>query len=526
MAKVISSLAIKVGAKAEGVKKGMADATKATQDFGKKAGDSFASAGKRLAAFVAGAVLAIGSLRAMSDAFGSIDRIAKFADEVGFTTEQLASWRLGAELTGTSITTLEKGLQIFTRRLGEAKAGIGEGVKGFKALGLSAMDLANMNPAEAFKQVAQAISELPTAADRAAAAFAIFGRQGQELMTFLMSGRKGISDFEKEAKKLGITFSREMARDVENANDAIARMKFAAKGLTQQLAIALAPAIMAIADAIQGLTRFFGGFDKQTARVVLTITAAVAAFVGTIAAINLVIRIVRKIITVFRQLAKAQILVKALSGPKGWLALAAGLAVAAGTTALVSKQFDKLDKNAAKASKGADQLAKSGKNLKKELTEPTKEATEAMKKAAAEAEKWARIGERLTERFKKPFDAMIDRIKEAQGAIQRGVITWGIYEAAVNDAVKQFEAADRTTRRLNQASRAVSIGAAVRGTSQGLDAVHRGRGSMMAVAQRLEDLKRRADTRRRLLAQIRDQLKLNGEAIRNNQVVVRQHRIN
>lgn len=525
MAKVISKLSIQVGARADGVKKGMKDATRATQDFGRSAESSFAGATAKLGAFVAATVLAVGGLRSIASAFGDIDRIAKFADEVGFTTEQLASWRLGAELTGTSITTLEKGLQIFTRRLGEAKAGIGEGVKGFAALGLSAQALSQMNPADAFKEVAQAISELPTASERAAAAFAIFGRQGQELMTFLVSGKDGINDFEKQAKKLGITFSRDMARDVEEANDAMARMKFAAKGLTQTLAAALAPAIIVVSDMIQAAIRFMNSFDKSTLKLVVSLGAGVAAFLATVAAVLIVIKILGKVIAVFRNLAKAQILVKALSGPKGWLALAAGLAVAAGATAAVGKQFDKLEKNAKAAAASATKVSKAGEKIKTSFTEPSKEAAEAAKAAARETEKWAKIGERLTERFKTPFEKMKDQVNEAKEALKRGVITWKTYSAAINDAVDGFERAEGSTRRLAASVGNTSVGAAIRGTSQAVDAVARGKAAGAAVAARLEELKQKADRRQKTLQAINNNLQLNTRAIRDNQVKVRQNRI-
>lgn len=184
--------------------------------------------------------------------FGEIDKIAKFSAEVGFTTAELAGFQHGAGLTGTSVEHLNKGLQRFTRRVGEAKLGVGEGLKGIERLGLDANELANMDAGQAFRRVAQGIKELPGPAERAAVAYSLFGRQGQELMNFLMAGEDGINSFVKEADKLGLTFSTEDAARVEMANDAIHRLQGLVTGAARALAIHMAPWITAVTDKLTG----------------------------------------------------------------------------------------------------------------------------------------------------------------------------------------------------------------------------------------------------------------------------------
>lgn len=154
-----------------------------------------------------GAVLGAGAVVAglksiTSAALDSLDKLGKFSDEVGLTVHELQAFQLGATLTGVSTQTLEAGLQRLVRRLGEAKAGIGEGVTGLKLLGLRAEDLTQLSTADALKEIAEKISKLPGAADKAAAAYSLFGRQGQQLLTFLNAGKSGINDFVREAAEL------------------------------------------------------------------------------------------------------------------------------------------------------------------------------------------------------------------------------------------------------------------------------------------------------------------------------------
>ena len=180
--------------------------------------------------------------------FGEVDKVAKFSAETGFATQELVGFAHGAGLSGTSVEVLNRGLQRFVRRVGEAKIGTGEGLKGIEQLGLDAERLAAMDPGQAFRQVAQGIKELPGPAERAAVAYSLFGRQGQEMMGFLMQGADGIDAFVGEAERLGLTFDRQQAAKIEAANDAIHRMQGLVTGAARALAIRMAPIVTAIAS--------------------------------------------------------------------------------------------------------------------------------------------------------------------------------------------------------------------------------------------------------------------------------------
>jgi hypothetical protein len=180
----------------------------------------------------------------------AIDKTAKLSDELGITTQALIAYQHQAGLTGTSNSTLSKGLQILVRRLGEAKAGYGEGRKALDALGLTVDDLRGKTTEQIFARVVDDIKALPDATSRAAAAFALFGRQGQEMMNFILAGADGMRQARAEADRLNATYSRMDAARVEAANDAVARSSKAVSGAFDQLAIAVAPTIKFAADAL------------------------------------------------------------------------------------------------------------------------------------------------------------------------------------------------------------------------------------------------------------------------------------
>lgn len=197
-----------------------------------------------------GAAALAGGTLLVKQQMAAIDSSAKFADTIGISTEALAGYRHGADLTGTAQATLEKGLQRLTRNMGDARNGVAAAIAGFEQIGISADALGNMTTEEALLGVADAIKAQPDAASKASAAFAIFGRQGQELLTFLEQGSEGIRANADEAERLGLTYSRIDAAKVEAANDAITRLKAIGTGATQTLAIELAPVIEAVATKL------------------------------------------------------------------------------------------------------------------------------------------------------------------------------------------------------------------------------------------------------------------------------------
>lgn len=212
------------------------------------------------AAAVLGPFLALRSIiGGVGDSFDKLDHIGKFADEMGLTVDQLRAFEQGANLTGSSVEVVQKGIQRMVRRLGEAKSGFGEGVKGLEQLNLSAEQLTHIPTAEALGKISDAIKEQPDAASKAAAAYSLFGRQGLEMLTFLDQGSAGLKQFEKNLVNTQGSISRVDIRQIEAANDSILIMKDTFKSLYDQLAVNLAPYITVTANKIQQLGKTGGG---------------------------------------------------------------------------------------------------------------------------------------------------------------------------------------------------------------------------------------------------------------------------
>lgn len=226
----------------------------------------------------AGAAGAAGISVMVKSQMEAIDQTAKLSRELGISTEALVGYQHAAELSGVSQQTLEKGLQRLVRRLGEAQMGYGAGIKGFEALGITMEEVADKSPEEALGLVADRLAAQENPAKKAAAAYALFGRQGQEMLGFLNLGSEGMREAQEEAERLGLTFSEIDAFKIEQANDAITRLKGRIVGAGRSLTVELAPFIESAANKLLGM-----GDDGETMGTKITGAVEwVAGGIGTV----------------------------------------------------------------------------------------------------------------------------------------------------------------------------------------------------------------------------------------------------
>tara|TARA_Y100001963_G_scaffold138677_1_gene203730 strand:- start:230 stop:1888 length:1659 start_codon:yes stop_codon:yes gene_type:complete len=265
MAKSIGKFAVNIGANTRGFSKGLGRASMASRSFGK----SISGLAVKMAG-VAGAFLAARSaVRAVGTQFDEVDKIAKFAKQTGLATESIAAFGHAGALAGVGTEQVNKGVQRMSRQIGEANMGIKTAARGFEMLGLDTQALANMSPEQQFGMIADKIKAIKDPAERAAAAYAIFGRSGQDMIPMLMGGSAAMNEARKEAEALGMTFSAVDAAKVEESNDAWHRVKTAVSGVVRMFTVHLAPVLTNISTKFVEVAKVVVGKIKEWAPAIL-----------------------------------------------------------------------------------------------------------------------------------------------------------------------------------------------------------------------------------------------------------------
>ena len=269
----VGTLSVSLVARTNKFKKNIKSAQKTTNSFG----DSLRRMAKKttLAVGAIGALAAGGLSVLVKKQFDALDAAGKLSDRIGILTEDLIGLQHAAQISGVGTESLDKSLVKMQRSIGDALDGSGEAVEAFESIGLSAQNLATMGPDAAFKAIADALRELPTAAQRTDAAMRIFGKSGADLLNLIDLGTDGIQGLQDEAKQLGIAMSRDAAAKIEQANDAMTRLQMLAVGLGRKIAVALAPFISALVGDLTAMgtegANSFSMIDKAASALATTV---------------------------------------------------------------------------------------------------------------------------------------------------------------------------------------------------------------------------------------------------------------
>ena len=225
----------------------------------RKAFTRISRAANLMAAGLAAATAAI--VRSQSRA---IDDLAKTADALGVTTQNLQALQFAAELTGTSANQLATNMERMQRRLGEVARGGGTAAKALEEIGVNIRDIQNLSADQQMEVLAQALAGVENAAIRASIANDLFGRDGVRMLKLMDElARTGIGGVRDELRALGVDISREGAAKVEMMNDSLLRLRQIGQGAAQTLTIQLAPVVAAIATELTDAARASGGFRDQ-----------------------------------------------------------------------------------------------------------------------------------------------------------------------------------------------------------------------------------------------------------------------
>ena len=190
---------------------------------------------------------------------GTVDESNKLARSIGITYRELSGLQLAGDLAGTSSDQLAAALAKLQVQLGKAQAGSKESVAAFANIGLSIEQLSGLNAAQQMQLIADAVSQLPNPAERAAAAVALFGKSGAQLLPFFENGGGFLEDMANQAERLGLSLNDLQANNVEAMNDAFTLAQKAIEGVVTQIVADLAPGIQAAADAFTAFVGDAGG---------------------------------------------------------------------------------------------------------------------------------------------------------------------------------------------------------------------------------------------------------------------------
>ena len=247
------------------------------------------------------------------------------AQRTGVSVEALSSLQHVARMSDTSLEALQGSFLKLAKFMGEVREGSQAATGTLQALGLSASQMLASSPDQQFKLLADAIAGISDPSQQAAAAMSVFGKSAGEILPVLKLGSQGIQALENDAKNLGLVMTGQTAQAAAEADDAIQVL----------LATVDAAAVSFGANFARPLTVVAGMLSKVASQSKILISV----FAATVVAMYGVSKALQVITIAEQAYAHARRIALALSGPKGWALLAAGLVVAAVSASVLTDEF-------------------------------------------------------------------------------------------------------------------------------------------------------------------------------------------
>ncbi|MFD1912050.1 phage tail tape measure C-terminal domain-containing protein [Halodurantibacterium flavum] len=210
----------------------------------------------RVAAAAAMAAAAAAGVAMIRSGLQTVDAQAKLAASLDTTVASIQVLERAGDLAGVSMGQVEQATVQLTRRLSQAASGTGAAMEALRRLRLSAEDLQRLPLDARIAAIQQALGQYVPEAERAAVASQLFGDRAALVFTRIDTAT--LRQATEDVRDFGVVVSDQDARQIERTNDAISRLGLIWRGLSNQLAVAGAPALEAIANAMAAVARTTG----------------------------------------------------------------------------------------------------------------------------------------------------------------------------------------------------------------------------------------------------------------------------
>jgi hypothetical protein len=207
------------------------------------------------------------------------------SQRTGASVDSLSRLSFAAEMSGTSLDSVEGGLRKMQGTIAEAASGSKSAQESLAALGVSVADLEGLSPDEQMRKLADGVRSISDPAQRTAAVMGVFGKSGADLIPLLAQGGDAISQLGAEADRLGVSMSGATASGLATLDDKLTVLSITLKANVVNAVGALAGPLTTIADVLMTVSSAVSNWVQRNQSFVLIAAGVVAAVVGIGAAI-------------------------------------------------------------------------------------------------------------------------------------------------------------------------------------------------------------------------------------------------
>jgi hypothetical protein len=193
-----------------------------------------------------------------SGAASAIEQTANLSRSLGISYQQLDQLQIAADLAAVSSETLANAFTRAQVTISQAGKGSKSAEAALKTLGLSVTDLEGRTSDVQFQTLANAITQIADPTERAAAAVAIFGRSGAQLLPVFAELSTNLDTASTFLAKFNGGVTAAQAEQVMAVGDAFQLVGLAVQQLAGQVLAELSPVLT---EAAEGIVDFISKID-------------------------------------------------------------------------------------------------------------------------------------------------------------------------------------------------------------------------------------------------------------------------
>lgn len=200
---------------------------------------------------------------------GSIDATAGLHDlsiQTGASVASLAAFRSVASTTPTTLEDIAAAMNKSSKSMAvanEESKGIGAAIK---SLGLDFNTLKAMKPEDQMLAVAKAMNQFEDGTGKSAAAMAIYGKKGAEMLSFLKDLAEQSGTVTKKMTEQEVETKRVLAAMADDFGDNLNKIKKDGEAWKKDVAAGMLPALWELSEAFRQVTNGPGGLKAEISR--------------------------------------------------------------------------------------------------------------------------------------------------------------------------------------------------------------------------------------------------------------------
>lgn len=204
----------------------------------------------------------------INDYYDAVDEINTNSKKFGISTDTYQQWKYASEIIDVSAETMGAALGKLTKQVGKSP-------EKFEELGISIRTAsgAYRDSEDIFYDAVDALGRIDDETEADILANELFGKSYQELKPLIDAGTGSLRELGEEAKNRGAIMTPEELETMNRAKDAL-------DGVRAQLAVALAPVIMALSPYIEQIATWIA--EKLASPKVQELLSKVGEAMGTI----------------------------------------------------------------------------------------------------------------------------------------------------------------------------------------------------------------------------------------------------